>query len=112
MFVFDLTNILTLVLVLIATVLFIILSQEVKRGLVVAIPLFGFVLDLVVHTIQILTLSSELSYMFSTLCANMMLDFVFLLVTFLAYLWADEVEAQEFKKKSLKGGLGVLFKKV
>ena len=49
MFVFDLTNILTLVLVLIATVLFIILSQEVKRGLVVAIPLFGFVLDLVVQ---------------------------------------------------------------
>ena len=94
MFVFDLTNIMTLVLVLIATILLIYLSQETKKSMVAAIPLFAFVISLVIHTIQVLTLSEENAYLYSTLCYNMAIDFVFLLVTFLAYLWADEVEAK------------------
>ena len=42
MFIFDLTNLLTLFLVLIATVLLIYLSQEIKRSFIVAIPLLRF----------------------------------------------------------------------
>ena len=38
MFIFDLTNIFTLLLVTIATVLLIYLSQELKKSLVAAIP--------------------------------------------------------------------------
>lgn len=112
MFIFDLTNLLTLFLVLIATILFIYLSQETKRSVVVAIPLFAFLIDLVIHTVQILTLSEELSYLYSTLCSNLAIDFTFLLVTFLAYLWADEVEAKAFNKKSVDDSLKWLWKKV
>ena len=100
MFIFDLTNLFTLSLITIATVLLIYLSQEIKRSFVAAIPLFAFVLDLVIHTIQVLTLKEEFSYLYSTLTANMAIDFVFLLLTFLAYLWADDVEAKEFNKKT------------
>ena len=43
----------------------------------------------------------------------MALDFAFLLVTFLAYLWADEVEAKENNKKTLNAkGIDWLFKNV
>lgn len=113
MFIFDLTNLLTLFLVLIATILFIFLSQEVKRSLVAAIPLFAFLVSLVIHTIQVLTLKQEDSYLYDTLCWNMIIDFVFLLVTFLAYLWADEVEAKEFNKKTIDSrGINWLWKKV
>lgn len=113
MFIFDLTNLLTLFLVLIATILCIYLSQEIKKSIVVAIPLFAFLIDLVIHTIQMLTLKQELSYLYSTLCRNMAIDFVFLLVTFLAYLWADEVEAKEFNKKTIDSrGINWLWKKV
>ena len=113
MFIFDLTNLLTLFLVLIATVLFIYLSQEVKRSMVAVIPLFAFLIDLIVHTIQILTLKDEFSYLYSKLCWNMALDFTFLLITFLAYLWADEVEAKEFNKKTIDSrGINWLWKKV
>lgn len=113
MFIFDLTNLLTLFLVLIATVLFIYLSQEIKRSMVAAIPLFAFLIDLVIHTIQMLTLSTEFSYLYNKLCINMAIDFAFLLVTFLAYLWADSVEATEFKKKTIDSkGIDWLFKKV
>ena len=112
MFIFDLTNLLTLILVLIATILFIFLSQEIKKSAVAAIPLFAFLIDLVIHTIQILTLKEELSYLYSTLCLNMAIDFTFLLLTFLAYLWADEVESQAFNKKSVDDSLKWLWKKV
>ena len=113
MFIFDLTNLLTLFLVLIATILFIYLSQETKRSMVVAIPLFAFLADLVIHTIQVLTLKQEFSYLFSKLCYNMAIDFTFLLITFLAYLWADEIEAREFKKKTINSkGINWLWKKV
>ena len=113
MFIFDLTNLLTLFLVLIATILFIYLSQEIKKSMIVVIPLFAFLIDLIIHTAQVLLLKQEFSYLYSTLCYNMAIDFAFLLVTFLAYLWADEVEAREFKKKTIDSkGINWLWKKV
>ena len=113
MFIFDLTNLLTLILVVIATILFIFLSQEVKKSLIAAIPLFAVVIDLIIHTIQMLTLKQEYSYLFSTLCYNMAIDFALLLVTFLGYLWADEVEAKVFNKKTINSkGINGLWKKV
>ena len=113
MFIFDLTNLFTLFLVTIAPVLFIILSQEIKRSMVSAIPLFAFVISLIIHTVQVLTLKQEFSYLYSTLTMNMAIDFVFLLLTFLAYLWADEVEAREFNKKRINSkGIDWLFKEV
>ncbi len=113
MFLFDLTNLLTLILVLIATILLIFLSQEIKKSMVASIPLFAFLIDLIIHTIQLLTLKQEFSYLYSTLCYNMAIDFVFLLVTFLAYLWADEIEAREFDKKTINSkDINWLWKKV
>lgn len=112
MFIFDMTNPLTLFLVLLATVLCIYLSQEIKRSVVVAIPLFAFLIDLIIHTIQVLTLKEEFAYLFSTLCYNMALDFTFVLLTFISYLWADEVEAKAFNKKSIDSSLNWLWKKV
>ena len=113
MFVFDLTNLLTLFLVTIVTVLFIYLSQELKKSMIAVIPLLAFVVDLVIHTVQTLTLKQEYSYLFGTLTANMAIDFAFLLVTFLAYLWADNVEAKEFNKKTINSkGIDWLFKEI
>ena len=113
MFIFDLTNLLTLFLVLVATVLLIYLSQEIKRSIIVAIPLFAFVIDLVIHTIQTLTLTPDYAYLFNKLCLNMAIDFVFLLLTFLAYLWADNVEAKKFNKKTINSkGIDWLFKEI
>ena len=43
----------------------------------------------------------------------MAIDFVFVLITFLSYLWADEVEAKEFNKKTINSkGINWLFKNV
>ena len=43
----------------------------------------------------------------------MAIDFVFLLLTFLAYLWADDVEAKQFNKKTINSkGIDWLFKEI
>ena len=43
----------------------------------------------------------------------MAVDFAFLLVTFLAYLWADDVEAKAQNKKTINSkGIDWLFKQV
>lgn len=113
MFIFDLTNLLTLFLVLVATVLIIYLSQEIKKSMVAAIPLFAFLIDLIIHTIQMLTLKPEFSYLYSKLSINMAIDFTFLLLTFLAYLWADDVEAKAQNKKNINSkGIDWLFKDI
>lgn len=113
MFVFDLTNLLTLILVVMATILLIYLSQEIKNSTVAIVPLTAFVIDLIVHTVQLLTLKEEFAYLYSKLALNMAVDFAFLLVTFLAYLWADEVEAKAKNKKVIDSkGIEWLFKQV
>lgn len=112
MFIFDMTNILTLILVVAATILFIFLSQEIKKSMVALIPLCAFIISLTIHTVQLLTLKSEFSYLYGTLCTNMALDYVFLLVTFVSYLWADAVEAKKLNKKSYDNSLDWLWKNV
>ena len=59
MFVFDISNGLTLVLMLAATVLLIFLSQEEKKSFISAIALFGYLAILVMHSAQIATLGEE-----------------------------------------------------
>ena len=113
MYIFDLTNIITLVLLLIATILLTYLSQEIKNSKVALVTLIAFVIDLVIHTIQIISLKDEYSYLYSTLCWNMAIDYVFLLITYLAYIWADEIESKKSNKKTLNDkGIKWLFKKI
>lgn len=112
MFIFDMTNPLTLILVTIATILFIFLAQEIKKSAVAAIPLFAFLVILIVHTVQILNLSEEYKYLLSTLSYSMALDFVFVFITFIAYLWVDDIECNAFNKKSIDNSLNWLWKKV
>ncbi len=112
MFVFDITQPLTLILLLIATILFIFLAQEIKKSAVTAIPLFGYLTLLVIHSIQILTLKEQYNYLFSTLSFNIALDLVFLLITFMAYLWVDDIECKALNKKSIDNSLDWFWKNV
>ena len=113
MYFFDMTNITTLVLLIIATVLLMFLSKEIKNSKVALATLVAFVLSLIIHTVQLITLDAQYEYLYGTLFVNIAIDYVFVLITFLAYIWADDIEAQEGKKKVVKNsGIEWLFKKV
>ena len=112
MFIFDISNPLTLILMLAVTVLLIFLAQEIKRSSVAAIMLFAYLIILVIHVAQIATLSEEFRYMLTTLSRCIAIDFVFVLITFFSYLWVDDIEAKVKGKKSIDNSLDWFWKKV
>ena len=112
MFLFDISNPLTLLLMLAVTVLLIFLAKEINRSAVSGIVLFGYLIILIVHVAQLTTLSEEYRYMVSTLTRCLAIDFVFVLISFFAYLWVDDVEAKVKGKKSYNNSLDWFWKKV
>lgn len=112
MFIFDISNPLTLILMLAATVLLIFLAQEVKKSYIGAIVLFAYLIILVMHVAQIATLSEEFRYMITTLSRCIAIDFVFVLITFFSYLWVDDIEAKAEGKKSIDNSLDWFWRKV
>lgn len=112
MFIFDISNPLTLILMLAATVLLIFLAQEIKKSYIAAIMLFVYLVILIVHVSQVATLSEEFRYMITTLSRCIAIDFIFTLITFFSYLWVDDIEAKVSGKKSIDNSLDWFWKKV
>lgn len=112
MFIFDISNPLTLILMLAATILLIFLAQEIKKSYVNAIPLFTYLIILVIHVAQIMTLPENLKNLSATLSRCIAIDFVFILISFFAYLWVDDIEAKKLGKKSIDNSLDWFWKKV
>lgn len=112
MFLFNISDPLTLLLMLVATVLLIFLSQEVKKSMIGAVLLFVYLMILIMHVFQIATLSEENRYLLSTLSRCIIIDFVFVFISFFSYLWVDDIETRLYGKKSLDNSLDWFWKKV
>lgn len=112
MFIFDMSNPLTLLLMLAVTILLIFLSQEIKQSFIGAIMLFAYLIILVEHVAQIATLSEEYGYLLTTLSRCIVIDFIFVLMTFFSYLWVDDLEAKSKGKKSIDNSLDWFWKKI
>ena len=112
MFILNIANPLTLFLILLAVILLIFLGQEIKKSVAVAIPLFAFLVLLVIHVVQVSTLSTELAYLAGTLYKCIAIDFLFILVTFFSYLWVDDIEAKANNKKSIDNSLDWFWREV
>lgn len=112
MFILNIANPLTLFLILLAVILLIFLGQEIKKSVAVAIPLFAFLVLLVIHVVQVSILSTELAYLAGTLYKCIAIDFLFILVTFFSYLWVDDIEAKANNKKSIDNSLDWFWREV
>lgn len=112
MYIFNISEPLTLVLLLIATVLLIFLSQEVKKSYVAAIPLFAYLVLIIIHVVQLATLTEEFKYLSTTLYYCLGIDFIFIFLSFIGYLWIDDIEAKETGKKSVSNSLDWFWRNV
>jgi hypothetical protein len=112
MFIFDLTNPLTLLLVVLATALLIFLGQEIKRSSVAVVPLISFLALLIVHVVQVSTLPTDYAYLAGTLYKCLAIDFLFILVTFFSYLWVDDLEAKKNNIRSIDNSLDWFWKEI
>lgn len=112
MFFIDITNPITLVLAAIAVGLLIFLGQELKKSFAVVIPLLTFLILLIVHVIQVATLTEETAFISGTLYRCIALDFLFILITFFSYLWVDDLEAKNNNIKSIDNSLDWFWKEI
>ena len=112
MFILNIANPITLFLIILAVALLIFLGQEVKKSIAVAIPLFAFLILLIIHAAQVAALSAEFANLAGTLYKCIALDFLFILITFFAYLWVDDIEAKANNLKSVDNSLDWFWKEV
>ena len=93
MFVLNITQPITVLLLLMGTILLIFLGHELKKSYIAAIPLFAFLVLLIIHVTELVTLPVEYSNLSQMLVWSMVLDFAFIFITFMSYLWVDVLEA-------------------
>lgn len=108
----NLTNPITLLLVVIVVALLIFLGQEIKKSSVVAIPLIAFLVSLIIHVVQVFNIPEGYAYLGTTFYKCIAIDFLFILVTFFAYLWVDDIEAKANNIKSIDNSLDWFWKEI
>jgi len=113
MFLIDITSPIIIVQLVAITVLLLILGRINKKAFFPGISLFIFLALLIVHISQYM--SSNLivtAEMRSILTRSITIDFVFILVSFVSYLWIDDIETKFRKKKSIDNSLDWFWSKV
>ncbi len=114
MFVFDLTNPVTLGLMTVATALLIFLGKEIKKPVVPAIALIFYLILVIIHSVQLATVSGLNSEETTrvTLLGSLGVDLIMIFITFFGYLWVDDLAAKFYKKKSIDSSLNWFWNKV
>lgn len=113
MYIIDVSNPLTLLLLLAATILLIFLGKEIKKPFVPAIALIFFLILIAMHSIQFANIPAEnYDEFYSTLIRCLGIDFVMIFLTFISYLWVDDIACKFYKKKNIDNSLDWFWNKV
>lgn len=110
MYIVNLSEPYTIIGALMITLLFIIFGKEFKKSWLPAVPLFIFLTLLVIHTFQS-TILTELYYK-SMVTVSMGVDACMIFLSYISYLWVDDIETREKHKKSIDNSLDWFWKKV
>lgn len=110
MFLIDISSPLSIIIAVILTLCTLLLAKETKNSILMAITLGVFIVLLVMHTIQLTTLSQlDLA---GILRNCLIVDFIFILLSYISYLWIDEIETKYKNKKSIDNSLDWFWKKI
>lgn len=110
MFLINISDPITLLLILFATVLLIFLAKEVKKPYIVAIPLAVYLILAIIYSVQ-LGLDSMVEY--KRIILNCIaIDCIMIFITFFSYLWVDDIACNFYKKKSISNSLDWFWKNI
>ena len=101
--------------ILVALVLFVLvllLARETKKSSIVGIMLIVLLAIIVGHSIEYVTTKDPTGEITSVILNCITMDFVFIFLSFISYLWIDDIEAKEKKKKSINNSLDWFWKTV
>jgi len=110
--VIDLTDPLTILLFLAAIVCTIFIGHETKRAFVPAAALILCVVLLVIHAFQLFVFEENYILFKEALSASLIYDFGLILLTYLSYLWIDDIESKARNKKSIDNSLDWFWSKI
>ena len=108
----DFTNSITLLLALILFVLILMLGKETHKSAIPAAMLFVFLLILVAHCMELMLIKDITESVYTSLTRSILVDFVFIFLSFISYLWIDDIQAKVEKKKSIDDSLSWFWAKV
>ena len=86
--------------ILVALVLYVLvlfLSKEIKRSNITCVMLLAFLTIITGHCIEFVMIDDPSGAVTSTIANCIAVDFIFSFLSFIAYLWMDDIEAKERK---------------
>lgn len=108
----DFTNPITILLALILFILVLFLGKETHKSAVPATMLFVFLILLVCHSIELMIIPEMTQVTYNALTRSVLVDFVFIFLSFISYLWIDDLQSKVEKKKSIDNSLDWFWSKV
>ncbi len=112
LYILDFSDPLIVLMGLLIVALFIILGKEFKKSILPAIPLFLFLILLVIHTVQLLVLPNASDEAKLILTSGIIYDCIYVFLSYFAYLWVDDIETKTKNKKSIDNSLDWFWKEV
>lgn len=111
--VFNTADPINTILILAATLLLIYLGKETKNSKIPLGVLVVYLGLIIIHAVQFVILSKvETPEIIRALSLSLAVDFGLIMITFLAYLWVDDIEAKVKNTKVINNSLDWFWKKV
>lgn len=111
--VFNTADPINTILILAATLLLIYLGKETKNSKIPLGVLVVYLGLIIIHAVQFVILSKvETPEIIRVLSLSLAVDFGLIMITFLAYLWVDDIEAKVKNTKVINNSLDWFWKKV
>ena len=111
--IFNTADPINTILILAATLLLVYLGKEIKKSLIPQIVLFVHLAVIIIHAVQFVTLAGTATQeIIRVLSSSLAVDFGLVIVSFLAYLWVDDIESKIKKSKVISNSLDWFWKQV
>ena len=107
----NFTNVATMLLTLVVFLLALVLSKETKKSGIIATMLSVFLI-IVCHAVELGTISNITEEMHYAITRSILVDFIFIFLSFISYLWMDEIQAKVENRKSIDNSLDWFWKRV
>jgi len=106
----DFTKPTTVLIALIITVICIVLGKESKKSVIPALALALFLISILLHTYQSLSIPDPNYAIIAK--KSLGVDAVMIFLSYVSYLWVDDIETKDKNKKSIDNSLDWFWKKV
>ena len=93
-------------------VLVLYLAKTNKKAWVTGTMLFTFVALLICHTVEFVLISQQSQEVYKAIITSASVDLLFIFLSFISYLWVDDIEAKDGKRKSIDNSLDWFWNKV